>query len=204
MNLKHPLFISGSLLGLVIFLSFIASSSKNKNNLNTIIDRHCKNLMILLKKQNKNPIQMLSQHVCIITVVKSLKTMTSSKHILKKYQIDFSNRYKNCCIEGRDISTNILPRSDVKFFFKCNLNLAARRRYKELKKINPKIDLKGVKKALRVRNSLDKKRKNSPLLKHRDSVVIDTGKLDKQAMLVKMSKTVERTLKNKYGNRTRN
>ena len=88
MNLKHPLFISGSLLGLVIFLSFIASSSKNKNNLNTIIDRHCKNLMILLKKQNKNPIQMLSQHVCIITVVKSLKTMTSSKHILKKYQID--------------------------------------------------------------------------------------------------------------------
>ena len=73
-----------------------------------------------------------------------------------------------------------------------------------MKKINPKIDLKEVKKALRVRNSLDKKRKNSPLLKHRDSVVIDTGKLDKQAMLVKMSKTVEKILKNKYVNRTRN
>ena len=111
---------------------------------------------------------------------------------------------KNCCIEGRDISTNILPKSDIKFFFICNLNLAAKRRYKELKKINPQIDLKGVKKALRVRNSLDKKRKNSPLLKHRDSVVIDTGKLDKQAMLVKMSKTVEKILKNKYVNRTRN
>ena len=80
------------------------------------------------------------------------------RQILKKYQINFSKRYKNCCIEGRDISTNILPKSDVKFFFICNLNLAARRRYKELKKINPKIDLKGVKKALRVRNSLDKKR----------------------------------------------
>ena len=126
------------------------------------------------------------------------------RQILKKYQIDFSKKYKNCCIEGRDISTNILPKSDVKFFFICNLNLAARRRFKELKKINPKIDLRGVKKALRVRNSLDKKRKNSPLLKHRDSVVIDTGKLDKQAMLVKMSKTVEKILKNKYGNRTRN
>ena len=126
------------------------------------------------------------------------------RQILKKYQIDFSKRYKNCCIEGRDISTNILPKSDIKFFFICNLNLAARRRYKELKKINPKIDLKGVKKALRARNLLDKKRKNSPLLKHRDSVVIDTGKLDKQAMLVRMSKTVEKILKNKYGNRTRN
>ncbi len=126
------------------------------------------------------------------------------RQILKKYQIDFSKKNKNCCIEGRDISTNILPKSDIKFFFICNLNLAAKRRYKELKKINPQIDLKGVKKALRVRNSLDKKRKNSPLLKHRDSVVIDTGKLDKQAMLVKMSKTVERILKNKYVNRTRN
>ena len=126
------------------------------------------------------------------------------RQILKKYQIDFSKRYKNCCIEGRDISTNILPKSDVKFFFICNLDLAAKRRYKELKKNNPKIDLKDVKKALRVRNLLDKKRKNSPLLKHRDSVVIDTGKLDKQAMLVRMSKTVEKILKNKYGNRTRN
>ena len=126
------------------------------------------------------------------------------RQILKKYQIDFSKKNKNCCIEGRDISTNILPKSDIKFFFICNLNLAAKRRYKELKKINPQIDLKGVKKALRVRNSLDKKRKNSPLLKHRDSVVIDTGKLDKQAMLVKMSKTVEKILKNKYVNRTRN
>ena len=126
------------------------------------------------------------------------------RQILKKYQIEFSKKNKKCCIEGRDISTNILPKSDIKFFFICNLNLAAKRRYKELKKINPKIDLKGVKKALRVRNSLDKKRKNSPLLKHRDSVVIDTGKLDKQAMLVKMSKTVERILRNKYVNRTRN
>ena len=120
--------------------------------------------------------------------------MKKIRQILKKYQIDFSKRYKNCCIEGRDISTNILPKSDVKFFFVCNLNLAARRRYKELKKINPKIDLKGVKKALRVRNSLDKKRKNSPLLKHRDSVVIDTGKLTKKAMLKKMSKYVERII----------
>ena len=88
MNLKHPLFVSGGLLGLVIFLSFIASSSKNKNNLNTIIDRHCKNLMLLMRKQNKTPIQTLSQHICILTVVKSIKTMTSSKSILKKYKID--------------------------------------------------------------------------------------------------------------------
>ena len=51
-----------------------------------------------------------------------------------------------------------------------------------------------------MRNISDTKRKNSPLLRHLDSVEIDTGKLDKQAMLAKMSKCVERVLKIKYGN----
>ena len=117
------------------------------------------------------------------------------RKILKKYQTNFAIKYKNCCIEGRDISTKILPNSDLKFFFKCNLSIASLRRYKELKKINSKIKLKDVKKALRIRNIADSKRKNSPLLKHRDSIEIDTGKLNKQAMLAKMSKYIERIIK---------
>jgi cytidylate kinase len=85
-----------------------------------------------------------------------------------------------------------------KFFqIKCNLSTASLRRYKELKKINSKIKLKDVKKALRIRNIADSKRKNSPLLKHRDSIEIDTGKLNKQAMLSKMSKYIERVVKQK-------
>jgi len=119
------------------------------------------------------------------------------RKILKKYQTNFAIKYKNCCIEGRDISTKILPNSDLKFFFKCNLSTASLRRYKELKKINSKIKLKDVKKALRIRNLADSKRKNSPLLKHRDSIEIDTGKLNKQAMLLKMSKYIERVVKYK-------
>ncbi len=118
------------------------------------------------------------------------------RKILKKYQTNFAIKYKNCCIEGRDISTKILPNSDLKFFFKCNLSTASLRRYKELKKINSKIKLKDVKKALRIRNLADSKRKNSPLLKHRDSIEILTDKLNKQAMLKKMSKHVEKVLKN--------
>ena len=112
----------------------------------------------------------------------------------------FSKKNRNCCIEGRDISTKILPNSDIKFFFKCNLNIAAKRRYKELKKKNGKIKFAEVKKALRIRNILDTKRKHSPLLKHRNSVEIDTGKLNKQAMLKKMSKHIEKILLKKYGN----
>ena len=91
----------------------------------------------------------------------------------------------------------------MKFFFKCDLNIASLRRYKQLKKNDKKIKLYDVKKALRIRNLLDTQRKNSPLLKHRDSVEIDNGKLDKKAMIAKMSRYVEKVIKKKYGNRVR-
>ena len=140
-----------------------------------------------LKKINLHS-PLISEHSAI------LAKKSEIRKILKKFQVDFSKKNKNCCIEGRDISTKILPNSDLKFFFKCNLDIAALRRYKELKKKNPSIKKKDVKKALKIRNLLDTKRKNSPLLRHPESIEIDSGKLTKQAMLKKMSKYVERLL----------
>ena len=101
---------------------------------------------------------------------------------------------KKCCIEGRDISTKILPKSDVKFYFRCNLEIAAKRRFKELKKKQTGINIKDVKKALRIRNNHDINRKNSPLRKHIDAIEIDTGKLNKRRMLNIMSKHVLKLL----------
>ena len=62
-----------------------------------------------------------------------------------------------------------------------------------------KIKFNDVKKALYKRNLMDKSRKISPLQKHRDAVVVNTGKLSKNAVLDKMSKHVDNFLKNKYG-----
>ena len=64
-----------------------------------------------------------------------------------------------------EISTKILQ-IDVKFFT-CSLDLAAKRRFKELKKKDSKIKFLEIKKALRMRNISDIKRKNSLLLRHR-------------------------------------
>ena len=120
----------------------------------------------------------------------------SVRKILKNYQIKFSKKYKNCCIEGRDISTKILPNSDLKFFFICNINIAAIRRFKELKKRSKNIKLKDVKMALKIRNKLDKQRKISPLLKHRNSIIVNSQKLNKKEMVDKMSKHIERLMNN--------
>jgi len=182
-------------------LKFLSSGLLYRYASYLILKNKPKNKVSFLKKEFKNlnynklnrinlHSPKISEHSAIIAKIGEVRK------ILKKFQINFSKRFKNCCIEGRDISTKILPNSSVKFYFKCNLSIAAIRRYKELKKKNSKIKLKDVKKALRIRNILDKKRKNSPLLRHIDSVEIDTGKLDKSAMLAKMSKYVERVIKN--------
>ena len=185
-NLK---FLSSGLL--YRYASYLILKFRPKNRISFLKTKFRKLNYNKLNKINLNNSK-ISEHSASIAKINKIRA------ILKKYQLNFSKKYKNCCIEGRDISTKILPNSDVKFFFKCNLNIAAKRRYIELKKLNPNINYKDVKKALRIRNFSDINRKNSPLLKHRDSIEIDTGKLNKQAMLTKMIKNVERIKKIKW------
>jgi len=181
-NLK---FLSSGLL--YRYASFILIKYQPKNKI-TFLKKEFKNLNY--KKLNNINLHApeISKHSAIIAKIYKVRK------ILKIFQTNFSQKFKYCCIEGRDISTKILPSSDVKFYFKCSLDVAALRRYKELKKINNQIKLKDVKKALRIRNNHDISRKNSPLLKHRDAILIDTGKLNKQAMLKKMSKFVDKKI----------
>ena len=175
------------------YASFLLIKHKPKNQINFLKQK--------FKNLNYKKINTINLHTPEISKKTSnIAKINKVRKILKTFQKKFSNKFKNCCIEERDISTKILPNSDVKFFFICNLNTAALRRYKELKKKDNKIKFNDVKKALRIRNNHDIKRKNSPLLKHRDAIEIDTGKLNKRSMLKKMSKYVDKLVKKKYGN----
>ena len=81
------------------------------------------------------------------------------------------------------------------------MNIASKRRFKEVRKTNYKITLKDIKKSLKIRNYRDRNRKNSPLLKSSDGIIVDTGKLRNIAgMINKMSEVIEKRIKNKYGN----
>ena len=122
--------------------------------------------------------------------------------ILKNYQKKFAQKFKRIAIEGRDISSKILnknPRYDIAFFFKCNLTVAAKRRWKDLKAKNDQITLNQVKKSLKKRNELDVNRRFSPLIQTKDSIIIRTDILNKKAMVDKMSNEIEKKLIKKYG-----
>ena len=78
------------------------------------------------------------------------------------------------------------------FYFECNLDVAAYRRWLDLKK---KIPIKEVKKSIKKRTNLDKNRKNSPLIKVKDAILIRTDKISKKQVLKKMSKHIDNVYK---------
>jgi len=119
------------------------------------------------------------------------------RKLLKNYQNKFAKK-RLVIIEGRDIGT-LFPRADIKFFFKCSINVAAKRRFKEFRKINKTISLKDVEKAIRSRDLADTKRENSPLRIPKGAIIMATSKLTKKQMFEKISKIVEKKLFLKYG-----
>ena len=195
----------GKLIAKKYKLAFLSSGLLYRYASYLIIKKKPKKKIFFLRKQfkhlNYKKLNDINLHTPEISLYASkIAKLGSVRNILKKYQINFIKKNKGCVLEGRDASTKILPNSDVKFFFICDLNTAAIRRYKELRKSVKEINIKEVKKALYNRNFIDSTRKISPLQKHPDAVVVNSGKLDKKAMVAKMSKHVEKILKTKYEN----
>ena len=121
------------------------------------------------------------------------------RSLLKIFQKNFAKN-KRFIIEGRDIASKILPKADLKLFFYCSIKEKAKRRLKEFKKTNNSITLKEVEKALKKRDSMDKNRKESPLIFVKGAVLVDTTKINIKQMEEKLTKLVKKSIKNKYGN----
>ena len=162
-----------------------------------IIKNDPKNNVIFLKKKFKNisyksiakqnlHSEQISNHVAILAKDKNVRK------IINVFQKKLIKTNKKICVEGRDIASKILaknPKYDLAFYFKCNIKVASYRRWLDIKK---KVSLKDVKKSLSKRTTMDKKRKNSPLVKVKDAILIRTDKLNKKQVLLKMSKYIQR------------
>ena len=187
---KFKLLSSGKLYR---YLAFKIIQNKNKYN-HSYIRNHSKKITMLKlnnKKLNSPQITKLSS---IIAKKKYIRNE------LKKFQINFIKKNKKVIIEGGDIASKIMPKADLKIFFKCSIEEKAKRRLKEYKKINKSITLNEVKKSLKLRDFSDKNRKESPLLFVKGAVLVDTTKLTLMQMKLRLINLVEREITKKYGN----
>ena len=97
---------------------------------------------------------------------------------INKLQRDFvkkNTNYRGFVIDGRDIGSVVFKKAKLKLYIDVNPEIRAKRRYKQLidsgeKSIYPKI-LREIK----LRDSKDKRRKNSPLVIPKDAFVINNN-----------------------------
>ena len=157
------------------------------------------NSLKIVELSNKN---LLSDEVSVeASIISKEKKIRKIVHF---FQLNFAynppKKYKGSCLDGRDITYNIIPDADFKFYITANIKTRALRRYKELKNLKKKVSYLEVLKSIKKRDKSDLNRKISPLKKTKDSLLINTTKLNKRACFLKIKKIIDRSINKINGN----
>ena len=161
---------------------FNINFAKKKINKLKIKDLNNKNLL-----SNKIGIE-----ASIIAKKKSIRDLVHK--FQKKLAYSPPKKYSGSCLDGRDITYNIIPDADFKFFITANIKTRALRRYKELNKLKMKISFEEVLKTIKLRDKRDYSRKIAPLKKTKDSILINTTNLTKRACFLKIKKIIDKKI----------
>ena len=161
-------------------------------------NKFIKSRIKLLKIKDLSDNNLLSDEVG--TEASIISKIISIRKMVHSFQINFAynppKKYKGSCLDGRDITYNIIPDADFKFYITANVKTRALRRYKELKRLKKKITYQEVLKSIKKRDKSDFTRKISPLKKTKDSLLINTTNLNKRSCFLKIKKIIDRKINN--------
>ncbi|TVR83651.1 MAG: (d)CMP kinase [Saprospirales bacterium] len=93
-------------------------------------------------------------------------------------------RNKGVIMEGRDIGTVVLPSAEYKLFLTAETETRVNRRYEQLMESDGKVDIDSIRKNLIERDRIDSSRKDSPLRKAADAIVLDNTNLSREQQLL--------------------
>jgi len=126
----------------------------------------------------------VNAHVSETAAVKGVREVL----VEKQKQLAQNNKV---VMDGRDITTVVLPEAEHKFFLTASLEERAKRRYQEVKSKEEAADYEKIKKSIARRDKLDSEREHSPLKQAEDAVLIDTTDLSIEQVLAKLIKIIE-------------
>lgn len=118
----------------------------------------------------------ISRHVSQVAAISEVRKALVS--IQKKM-----GQQKGIVMDGRDIGSVVFPEAELKIFLTADTDERVQRRLLELLSKNQPADFQEVKSNLISRDLIDSTRKDSPLLKAADAVVIDNTNLNKTEQL---------------------
>ena len=107
----------------------------------------------------------------------------------------YPKKFRGVILEGRDCGTVIAPNADVKFL-NANVEIRAKRRFKQLSMHNEGLKYKNILEDLTKRDQNDKNRAISPLIKAKDAIEIDCSDLSIDETIVIVKKIILSKLPN--------
>lgn len=90
---------------------------------------------------------------------------------------------KGVVLDGRDIGTHVFPKAELKLFMTADNEVRARRRMDEYSSKGQYFSLEEVIQSLKDRDHDDMNRKESPLTKADDAVILDNSELSREEQL---------------------
>lgn len=94
--------------------------------------------------------------------------------------------HNNVIMDGRDISTVVLPDADVKVFLTAEVHERALRRMKQFQENGKNCNFEEVLESIRARDKNDSTRKIAPLKPSKDSLIFDTTGLSLDEVISKL------------------
>lgn len=91
---------------------------------------------------------------------------------------------KGIVMDGRDIGTVVYPNAEIKLFMTASIEVRAGRRFLELQQKGIAGNLDEVKENLSQRDEMDQNRKESPLKKADDAIILDNSDMTPDEQLV--------------------
>ena len=142
---------------------------------NSFIKKQFKKLNIKKLKKKELISDKVGLEASIISKSRNLRKLVNKFQIKCAYKPPKS--FDGSCLDGRDITYNIMPDADFKFFVTASLKVRAKRRFDELKKLKKKLSYSEVLKSIKKRDKSDYTRRISPLKKTKDSMLLNTSNL---------------------------
>jgi CMP/dCMP kinase len=115
---------------------------------------------------------------------------------LRDVQHRFAAEAPGAVLDGRDIGTVVFPEAPIKFYVDARLEDRARRRHRELLGRGQESIYSRVLQDMKERDARDRGRTVAPLIPAKDAVVIDSSKLDADAVFAQAVAYIDRVLPN--------
>lgn len=118
----------------------------------------------------------VAEQVSSVSTIKDVRT-----EMVKQQQR--MGKTGNIVMDGRDIGTVVFPNADLKLFMTADPKIRAERRFNELIGKGEKVNMQEIYDNLAQRDLQDTTRKESPLIKAEDAIVLDNSYINESQQL---------------------